>query len=72
MKITEVTKSAKKIIKDLSEFYVTYAVSPSSKAIDDLLNCIDSTIDSADNDIRSNAIYYKNLLIEDLFNILQK
>ena len=70
MKIEEVTSAARKIIKHISNLYISYAVNNSMKTYTDLQDAISENINSADIDIKTNTQHYNNLLKADLTKIL--
>lgn len=70
MNINEVTNAARKIIKHIENLYISYAVTNSIKAYDDLQDAISKNINSPDIDIKTNTQHYDNLLKLDLTKIL--
>lgn len=72
MKITEITHPARKEMKQLSDLYISYAASNSVDLYIQLDKLIDMQVDSSNQDIKNNAIYYRNLLEERVFLILSK
>jgi len=71
MKLTEITNTARKIIKQMNFLYIEYSTYGKVDTFHKLWNMIESNAKSEDQDIISHTLLYKNKLTSDLIRMLR-
>lgn len=72
MRVDEIANLARKVIQQMNSLFITYSVNYNNESYEELLNLIESGIDSIDADVRKQALIYDSKLTEDFIRILSR
>lgn len=72
MKLLEITRNARNILKQFDQLWTSFAVTNGRKVYDELMEMIEKHINSLDNDISKNAKIYHQRLKDSFIDTLRK